>query len=126
MTVPLGGLALQDASGQSLKRAEKIVEDGIVRRAVPAGGQGPHLLRRRRRLALAGASAHGANRLSAACHAWLSVAAREALEFCELVQRVDPETLSHIEVVSAARRPLLGYAAVVLGQVIRKIQPETS
>ena len=32
--------------------------------------------------------------------------AREALEFCDLVQRVDPETLSNIEVVSAARRPL--------------------
>ena len=51
--------------------------------------------------------------------------AREALEFCDLVQRVDPETLSNIEVVSAARRPLLGYAAVVLGRLIRKIRPET-
>ncbi len=51
--------------------------------------------------------------------------AREALEFCELVQRVDPETLSQIEVVSAARRPLLVYAAIVLGQLIQQDQPES-
>ncbi len=40
------------------------------------------------------------------------------------MQRVDPETLSQIEVVSTARRPLLGYAAIVLGQLIRRIKPE--
>ena len=49
--------------------------------------------------------------------------AREAIEFCELVHRVNPETLSQIEVVANARRPLLGYAAVVLEHLVRRIKP---
>ena len=45
--------------------------------------------------------------------------AREALEFSRLVHRVDTETLSKIEVVNAARRPLLAYAALVMEQLVR-------
>ena len=46
--------------------------------------------------------------------------AREALEFCRLVRRVQPETLSQIEVVASARRPLLPYAALVLEHILRR------
>ena len=52
-----------------------------------------------------------------------AVSVREALEFCRLVSRVNPETLSQIEVVSAARRPLLPYAALVMEQIVRKADP---
>src|SRR6185369_17794773 len=45
--------------------------------------------------------------------------AREALEYCRLVHRVNPETLSQIEVVADARRPLLPYAALVLEHIVR-------
>jgi exopolyphosphatase/guanosine-5'-triphosphate,3'-diphosphate pyrophosphatase len=51
------------------------------------------------------------------------IPAREALEFSRLVHRVDTETLSKIEVVNAARRPLLAYAALVLENLVRKIKP---
>jgi exopolyphosphatase/guanosine-5'-triphosphate,3'-diphosphate pyrophosphatase len=51
------------------------------------------------------------------------IAAREALEFSRLVHRVDTETLSKIEVVNAARRPLLPYAALVLEHLVRKAKP---
>jgi len=52
------------------------------------------------------------------------IAAREALEFARLVHRVDTETLSKIEVVNAARRPLLAYAALVMEQLVRTIRPK--
>jgi exopolyphosphatase/guanosine-5'-triphosphate,3'-diphosphate pyrophosphatase len=52
------------------------------------------------------------------------ISAREALEFSRLVHRVDTETLSKIEVVNAARRPLLAYAAVVLENLVRTIKPK--
>jgi exopolyphosphatase/guanosine-5'-triphosphate,3'-diphosphate pyrophosphatase len=52
-----------------------------------------------------------------------TVRAREALEFSRLVRRVSPDTLSQIEVVNSARRPLLPYAALVLENIVRECQP---
>jgi len=125
VTLPLGGLMLKDASGQSLKRAEKIVQHELADVSFLKAGKG-------RKFYAVG----GAWRALAGLHMaqtgyplhvmhGYTLRAKEALEFCELVQRVDPETLSQIEVVSAARRPLLGYAAVVLGQLIRKTKPSS-
>jgi exopolyphosphatase/guanosine-5'-triphosphate,3'-diphosphate pyrophosphatase len=51
------------------------------------------------------------------------IRAKEALEFSRLVHRVNPETLSQIEVVAAARRPLLPFAALVLEHIVRRAQP---
>jgi exopolyphosphatase/guanosine-5'-triphosphate,3'-diphosphate pyrophosphatase len=53
-----------------------------------------------------------------------SMSAKEALEFSELVQRVDPETLDHIEVVAKPRRELLPYGALVLGEILRVGRPK--
>jgi exopolyphosphatase/guanosine-5'-triphosphate,3'-diphosphate pyrophosphatase len=47
----------------------------------------------------------------------------EVFEFSRLVHRVDPETLSQIDVVSDARRPLLAYGALVLENVVRIAKP---
>src|SRR6202451_4880622 len=52
-----------------------------------------------------------------------AIAADEALEFARLVHRVDVETLSHIEVVNNARRPLLPYSALVLEHILRIGKP---
>ena len=52
-----------------------------------------------------------------------AIAADEALEFARLVHRVDVETLSNIEVVNNARRPLLPYAALVLEHILRIGKP---
>jgi exopolyphosphatase/guanosine-5'-triphosphate,3'-diphosphate pyrophosphatase len=51
------------------------------------------------------------------------IRAKEALEFSRLVHRVNPESLSQIEVVSPARRALLPYAALVLEQIVRMAEP---
>ncbi len=52
-----------------------------------------------------------------------AIAADEALEFARLVHRVDVDTLSNIEVVDNARRPLLPYAALVLEYILRIGKP---
>jgi exopolyphosphatase/guanosine-5'-triphosphate,3'-diphosphate pyrophosphatase len=53
-----------------------------------------------------------------------SMPAKEAIEFAELVQRVDPETLDHIESVAKPRRELLPYGALVLSEVLRIGKPK--
>ncbi|MBZ0147385.1 MAG: exopolyphosphatase [Pseudorhodoplanes sp.] len=124
VTVPLGGLALEDASGKSMRKAEKIVEDALYDVDVLSGGRG------RTFYAVGGAWRSLAHLHMArtgyplrVMHGY-RIPAKEALEFCQLVHHHKPEKISHIEVVSDARRPLLGYAALVLEQVIRAAKPK--
>jgi exopolyphosphatase/guanosine-5'-triphosphate,3'-diphosphate pyrophosphatase len=124
VTLPLGGLALQDIAGRSLKKAEKVVEDAFQGLSLLKQGQGRTLY-----------AVGGTWRALARLHMWQTgypfhvmhnyrVSAREALEFSRLVHRVDTETLSKIEVVNAARRPLLVYAAVVMENLVRIVRPK--
>jgi exopolyphosphatase/guanosine-5'-triphosphate,3'-diphosphate pyrophosphatase len=123
MTLPLGGLALQDVSDKSLKMAEKIVTEALSDVAALKAGRG-------RTFYAVGGTWRALTRL----HMWQTgyplhvmhgyvIPAKEALEFSRLVRRVDPETLSKIEVVTDARRPLLAYAAIVLEHVVRIARP---
>ena len=124
VTLPLGGLALQDMSKRSIKRAEAIVQKQLAR--IPALKQG-----RGRTFYAVG----GTWRALARLHMWqtgyplhvthgYAIPAEEALEFARLVRRVDAETLSRVEVVTDARRPLLGYAALVLENIVRVAKPK--
>jgi exopolyphosphatase/guanosine-5'-triphosphate,3'-diphosphate pyrophosphatase len=124
VTLPLGGLALQDKSSKSIKRAEKIV--------LNAFSHAPLLKAMKRRNFYA---VGGTWRALARLHMFQTgyplhvmhnyvIPAKEALEFARLVHRVNPETLSRIEVVAKARRPLLPYAALVLEHLIRIGKPE--
>jgi exopolyphosphatase/guanosine-5'-triphosphate,3'-diphosphate pyrophosphatase len=123
VTVPLGGLALQDISGKSIKRAEKFVRRTLASVSALAACHG-------RTFYAVGGTWRALSRL----HMWqtgyplhvmhgYAIAAREALEFAQLVHRVEVESLSNIEVVTSARRPLLPYAALVLDHVIRIGRP---
>ena len=123
LTLPLGGLALQDITGRSLKKAEKLVEDAFADLDILDHGAGRTFY-----------AVGGTWRALARLHMWQTgypfhvmhnyrISAREALEFSRLVHRVDTETLSKIEVVNAARRPLLSYAALVLENLVRLIKP---
>ncbi|HSV26084.1 MAG TPA: exopolyphosphatase [Xanthobacteraceae bacterium] len=123
MTLPLGGLALQDLSARSLAKAEKIVRDALGHAAFLKGG-------RDRDFYAVGGTWRSLTRL----HMWqigyplhvmhgYAIPASEAMEFSRLVRRVDPETLSKIETVTAARRPLLAYAALVMEHVVRIARP---
>lgn len=123
VTLPLGGLALQDASAKSIKKAEKIVRKAFA--DVEALKQG------------AGRSFYavgGTWRALARLHMWqvgyplhvthgYAIPAKEMFEFSRLVHRIDTGMLSRIEVVSDARRPLLAYGALVLEHVVRVARP---
>ncbi len=124
ITQPLGGLALQDASGKSIKKAEKIVERALSGVSFLKAGKDRTFY-----------AVGGAWRALASLHMAQTgyplhvmhgyrIRAKDAIEFCDLVHRVHPDSLSRIEVVANARRPLLGYAALVLEQVVRRAKPE--
>jgi exopolyphosphatase/guanosine-5'-triphosphate,3'-diphosphate pyrophosphatase len=124
ITLPLGGLALKDLSDGDLVKAEKIVRRTLGHEVMLKGGRGRDFY-----------AVGGTWRALARLHMWqtgyplhvmhgYTLAAPEALEFSKLVQRGDPETLSRIEIVTAARRPLLAYAAVVLEHIVRIAKPK--
>jgi exopolyphosphatase / guanosine-5'-triphosphate,3'-diphosphate pyrophosphatase len=124
ITLPLGGLALQDLSKKSLKKAEKLVKKALGEARLLEGGKGRSFY-----------AIGGTWRALARLHMWQKgyplhvmhgyvIPAREAYEFSGLVHRVDTETLSQIEAVADARRPLLAYAALVLEHVIDIARPK--
>lgn len=124
VTLPLGGLALQDASAKSIKKAEKIVKKALSGARLLKSGKGRTFY-----------AIGGTWRALARLHMWQKgyplhvmhgyvIPAKEAQEFAGLVHRVGPETLSQIEVVSDARRSLLPYAALVLEHVIEQARPK--
>jgi exopolyphosphatase/guanosine-5'-triphosphate,3'-diphosphate pyrophosphatase len=125
ITLPLGGLALQDLSHRSIERADSLVKDALADARILKSLRGRNFY-----------AVGGTWRALARLHIWQTghplhvmqgyeIPAREALEYARLVRRVNPETLSQIEVVAEPRRPLLAYAAVVLEHVIRIGKPKT-
>jgi len=123
VTYPLGGLALQDISSRSIKKAEKIVNKALRGARLLEGGKGRSFY-----------AIGGTWRALARLHMWQTgyplhvmhgyvIPGKEAQDFSALVHRVDPETLSQIEVVADARRPLLAYASLVLDRIIAVARP---
>jgi exopolyphosphatase/guanosine-5'-triphosphate,3'-diphosphate pyrophosphatase len=124
LTLPLGGLALQDVSAKSIKKAERIVKKALDDARLLEGGAGRTFY-----------AIGGTWRALARLHMWQTgyplhvmhgyrLPAKEASDFSSLVHRVDPEMLSQIEVVTDARRPLLAYAALVLEYLVRMGRPK--
>ncbi|GEP05953.1 exopolyphosphatase [Methylobacterium oxalidis] len=124
VTMPLGGLALQDLSGGSLKKASKLAREHLKKAA-------PQLetLRGRTFYAVGGtwralARLHQAERGYPVhvMHGY-SVEPTDELNFLEMVEQVDAAQLQEVESISEARRPLLAYGAVVLEEIIRAGRP---
>ena len=123
VSLPLGGLALMDASHRSLKAATKIVRDALARC--------PNLdaLQGRTFYAVGGtwrslAKLHMGQRgyPLMVMHGY-AIPAGEAAELAGLVERLDTSSFLAIESVNAARRPLLAYGAVVLNELISRAKP---
>jgi exopolyphosphatase/guanosine-5'-triphosphate,3'-diphosphate pyrophosphatase len=124
MTLPLGGLALMDASDRSPKKGARIAREALAR-AKPldhlsgrtfyaVGGTWRALARlhmRQRQYPLQ------------VMHNYV-IPSRDALEFAKLVERIEAEALLSIESISTARRPLLAYGAAVLEEIIRRTNPK--
>jgi exopolyphosphatase/guanosine-5'-triphosphate,3'-diphosphate pyrophosphatase len=124
ITLPLGGLALQDISSKSIKKAEKVVWKALSGARLLKGGHGRTFY-----------AIGGTWRSLARLHMWQKgyplhvthgyiIPGKEAYEFSSLVHRVGPETLSQIDVVADARRPLLAYAALVLETLVELARPK--
>jgi len=124
MTLPLGGLSLMDLSERSPKKAVRFVREALSkarpldnlagRTFYAVGGTWRALARlhmRQRQYPLN------------VMHNYV-IPSRDALEFAKLVERIEADALLSIEFVSAARRPLLAYGAVVLEEIIRKAAPK--
>ena len=123
ITLRLGGLALQDLSGNSPKKARKIVREAIER-ADPLRS-----LKGRTFYAVGGtwralARLHQADRgyPLRVMHGY-TVDPEDELGFLSLVEEKDAAGLKEIEAVSEARRPLLAYGAIVLEEIIRAGRP---
>jgi exopolyphosphatase / guanosine-5'-triphosphate,3'-diphosphate pyrophosphatase len=122
-SLPLGGLTLMDASGRSPRAAVKIVREAL------AGSPIAERLAGRTFYAVGGtwralAKLHMSQRNYplAVTHGYV-IPALDAADFAGLVERANTETLISIDAVSAARRPLLAYGAVVLDEIIRRARP---
>jgi exopolyphosphatase/guanosine-5'-triphosphate,3'-diphosphate pyrophosphatase len=123
VSVQLGGLALQDRSGGNIKKATKIVRDTLDdlpqiaalkgRTFYAVGGTWRSLARLH--MSQRGYPLH-------VMHNYV-IPSRDAADFAALVERVEAETLAAIESVSAARRPLLSYGALVLEHIIKTGKP---
>jgi exopolyphosphatase/guanosine-5'-triphosphate,3'-diphosphate pyrophosphatase len=126
MTLPLGSLALQDASHKSLKRAERIVRTDLSAVAQLKAGRG-------RAFYAVGGTWRALARIHIiqsgyplrVMHGY-SISAMDALDFARRLRRLAAANmLANIEVVADARRPLLTYAALVLEYIIRVAKPKT-
>jgi exopolyphosphatase/guanosine-5'-triphosphate,3'-diphosphate pyrophosphatase len=127
VTLPLGGLALQDTSHKSLKRAERIVKNDISEITQLKAGRG-------RTFYAVGGTWRALARIHIlqseyplqVMHGY-SIPAADALDFARRLRRLVAANmlLANIDVISEARRPLLAYAALVLEYIIRTAQPKT-
>lgn len=125
ITMPLGGLALQDMSGGSLKKAQRIVRTALER--APEYLENLH----GRTFYAVGGTWRALARLHQAArdyplhvmHGYL-LNPEDGLDFLHLVEEADAKTLKDIESVSEARRPLLAYGAIVLEEIIRLGEPK--
>jgi exopolyphosphatase / guanosine-5'-triphosphate,3'-diphosphate pyrophosphatase len=126
VTLPLGSLALEDASHKSLKRAERIVKTDLSGVTQLKAGRG-------RAFYAVGGTWRALARIHIiqsgyplrVMHGY-SIPAAEALDFVQRLRRLaSANMLANIEVVADARRPLLTYAALVLEYIIRVAKPKT-
>src|SRR3954447_7648210 len=126
VTLPLGSLALQDASQKSVKRAERIVRTDLADVAQLKAGVG-------RNFYAVGGTWRALARLHIiqsgyplrVMHGY-SIPATEALDFVRRLRRLaTANILANIEAIAEQRQPLLVYAALVLEYVIRTAKPKT-
>lgn len=126
VSLPLGGLALQDMSNKSIKRAEKIVKDELSNLKELKAVQG-------RTFYAVGGTWRALARLHISQTAYpvrvmhgYSMTAKDALIFARKLKRLAPSgAVPDIEAVADARRPLLAYAALVLEHIILIGKPKT-
>jgi len=123
ITLPLGGLRLEDMSKGSITTATRIIREELKRAEVLHGQAGRTFYcvggtwRNLARLHMAATSYP----LAVMHHYEMDVAGSE--DFLKRVSRGELEKMKGIERVSKSRRALLAYGAVVLQEIIRTMEP---
>ena len=123
VSLKIGGLSLMDMSGKSPKKAVKIVRDELMKAKLLDDLKG-------RTFYAVGGTWRSLARLHMGqrnyplpvMHGYV-IPARDVEEFARLVERVESDTLASISSISAARRPLLAYGAVVIEEIMRQAKP---
>ena len=117
VSLKLGGLALEDASGKSLKKARKIVREAFE-------GAAPLKLLKGRSFYAVGGTWRNFAKLHMAAEKYplrvihgYCISAREAISFCEFLES-GARGSDALETISSARRPLLGYGAIVMQELL--------
>lgn len=123
ITLPLGGLRLQDMSKGSIQAATRIVREELARAKVLQGGEG-------RTFYCVGGTWRNLARLHMTArnypllvmhHYDMDLATLEP--FLKQVAKGEIEKMKGIERVSKSRRALLAYGAIVLQEIIRTMKP---
>jgi exopolyphosphatase/guanosine-5'-triphosphate,3'-diphosphate pyrophosphatase len=126
VTLPLGSLALQDASQKSPKKAEKIVKTALVDVPQLTAATG-------RTFYAVGGTWRALARLHIiqsgyplrVMHGY-SLDAKDALDFVRRLKRLaTANILANMDSIAEARQPLLVYAAIVLENIILTAKPKT-
>ncbi|KAA2235397.1 exopolyphosphatase [Salinarimonas soli] len=123
VTLPIGGLALLDLSGDSPRKAQRIVREALE-------GVAQLKAMRGRTFYAVGGTWRALARLHMAernyplrvMHGY-RLPPEDGIDFLKMVERTDAAVLKEIEAVSEARRPLLAYGAIVLEEIIRLGKP---
>ena len=123
ITLPLGGLRLQDLSKGSLATAQKFVREQLTRAKLLAGGQGRVFYavggtwRNLARLHM-----NAVNYPLAVMHHY-ELGIDASANFLRQVGRGDMDKIKGIDRVSKSRRTLLPYGAIVLQEIIAAMKP---
>jgi exopolyphosphatase/guanosine-5'-triphosphate,3'-diphosphate pyrophosphatase len=123
ITLPLGGLRLQDMAKNSLAQAARIAREHLARAKLLKGGQGRVFY-----------AVGGTWRNLARLHMEMTnyplgvmhhyeISADSAMSFLKQVAKAEIEKVKGIEGVSKNRRSLLPYGAVVLQEIMTAMQP---
>lgn len=123
ITLPLGGLRLQDMAKNSLVQAQKIARHELARAKLLKGGQG-------RAFYAVGGTWRNLARLHMEMNNYplgimhhYEISADSAQTFLKQVAKGEVEKVKGIEGVSKNRRSLLPYGAVVLQEIMSAMQP---
>ncbi len=126
VSLPLGGLALQDLSQGSLKEAYKITHKTLKKRAEEQMSQ----MQGRSFYAIGGtwralAKLHqDLNKYPVHFMHGYVVDPDQALKFLRQIERGDNQIMKMAEDINEARRPLLAYGALVLQEIIKQGKPK--
>ncbi|PLP58596.1 exopolyphosphatase [Mesorhizobium loti] len=123
ITLPLGGLRLQDMARNSLAQATRIAKTQLAKAKLLKGGQG-------RAFYAVGGTWRNLARLHMEMNNYplgvmhhYEIGVESALAFLRQVAKGDVEKVKGIEGVSKNRRSLLPYGAVVLQEILGAMQP---